>query len=172
MRRERILLIRSGRHLRVAMDALAATYPGCTIGVIGTPGSEPAVAQAGIPPADYFLYSAPRIQPLALAFSGTARAARRWRYDRVAILWHDPQGPGQGNVDRAALALSPFGYLAVTPDGSIVERSSWRQAIFECARLGASIGVGAALGMLLFGPAKAGRRVRKAGSGFSRTGAT
>ena len=52
MRAERVLLIRSGRHLRVAMDALAARYPACRIGVVGTPGSEPAIAQAGIAPED------------------------------------------------------------------------------------------------------------------------
>lgn len=167
MPHERILLIRSGRHLRVAMDALAQRFPGCTIGVVGTPGSEPAVAQAGIQPGDYFLYPASRIQPLALACSSTARAARRWRYDRVAILWNDPQGTGQGNVDRAALALSPLGYVAVTPDGRIVERSSWRQSMFETVRLVASVGVGAALAVFLFGPAKAGRHVRKVASGFS-----
>lgn len=162
MRGKRILLIRSGRHLRVAMDALAARFPGCSVGVVGTPGSEAAVAQAGIAAEDYFPHPAPRVMPLSFAFSATARAVRRWRYDHVAILWNDPAGTGQGNVDRTALTLSPLRYMAITPDGTIVDRSSWRQAGIEAVRVVASLGVGVAMGVLLFGPAKAGRY-------FSRT---
>ena len=168
MRQRRVLLLRSGRHLRIAMDALTARFPGCHIGVVGTSGSEAAVAQAGIAPDDYLLHRAARIEPLAFFFSRTALAARRWRYDQIAILWNDPQGTGQGNVDRAALALSPLGYLAVTPDGSVVERSSWRQAAFELARVAASLGVGAALAVLLFGPAKAGPYVRRVAGPYVR----
>lgn len=150
---ERILLLRSGRHLRVAMDALAARYPGCRIAVVGTPGCEAAVAQAGLAPDDLFLYRAPRMQPLAFFFSTTAIAARRWRYDRVAILWNDPEGTGQGNVDRTAVAMSPGGYLAITPDGTIVSRRLLPQVRTECLRVGASIAVGAALAVLLYLPA-------------------
>jgi hypothetical protein len=151
------------------MDALAARFPGCTVGVVGTPGSETPVAQAGVAPEDYFLYPAARVQPIAFAMSATARACRRWRYDHVAILWHDPEGTGQGNVDRTALTLSPFTYMAITPDGTIVDRSSWRQAAFECVRIVASLAVGAAMGVFLFGPPKAGRHVRGMVSGFGRT---
>ena len=153
MRRRRVLLLRSGRHLRIAMDALTARFPGCHIGVVGTPGSEAAVAQAGIASEDYLLHSAPRIEPLAFFFSRTALAARRWRYDQIAILWNDPQGTGQGNVDRAALAMSPSGYFAITPDGTIVERSLGPQLRAECVRAVASVAVGAVLGALLYLPA-------------------
>jgi len=172
MRHERILLIRSGRHLQVAIDALAARFPGCAVGVVGTRGSEAAVAQAGVEPSDYFLYPASRIQPLAFALGATARAARRWRYDGVAILWHDPQGTGQGNVDRTAIAMSLGGYLAITPDGRIVERSSWRQLGTEAVRVVASIAVGSVLGVLLFGPAFAAARLPPAlgSGGTSRRG--
>jgi hypothetical protein len=150
---ERIVLLRSGRHLRVAIDALACRYPGCRIAVVGTPGSEPALAQAGVPAGDCFIYRAPRLQPLAFFFSRTALAVRRWRYDRVAILWNDPEGTGQGNVDRTALAISPRGYLAITPDGTIVERSLTPQIRTECIRVAASCTVGAALGVFLYLPA-------------------
>jgi hypothetical protein len=150
---ERVLLVRSGRHLRVAMDALATRYPGCRIGVVGTPGSEPALAQAGVAPGDMFIYRAPRIQPLAFFFSLTALAVRRWRYDRVAILWNDPEGTGQGNVDRTALAMSPRGYLAVTPDGSIVVGAGAPPGRPAGRRVVASTGVAAALGLFLYLPA-------------------
>jgi hypothetical protein len=158
---ERVLLIRSARHLRVAMDALERRYPGCAIGVIGTPGSEHAAAQAGVGPADYFYYPGSRIRPVALLASKAARSARSWGFTRVAILWQDPDGTGQGNVNRTALALSPFGFLAITPDGTIIERSTWRQARTECARAAASLVVGTALGALLYGPARIAFYIRK-----------
>jgi hypothetical protein len=169
MRRDRILLMRSGRHLGIALDALRARFPDCEVGVVGTPGSEAAVAQAGIAPADYFLYPAPRVQPVAFRLSATACAARRWGYDRVAILWNDPAGTGQGNVDRTAMIMSPAGYLAITPDGTVLERSSWRLAARESLRAVASLSIGAALGCLLFGPARAGLYLRNVASGFNRT---
>jgi hypothetical protein len=149
----RILLLRSGRHLRVAMDALSAYSPGCCIGVVGTPGCEPALAAAGVPVEDTFVYAASRFQPLAFWSSRTAAACRRWRYDEVAILWNDPEGTGQGNVDRTALALSPRGYVAIAPDGSIVARSSAPLLRREGMRIAASLTVGAALGLLLYVPA-------------------
>ena len=151
----RILLLRSGRHLRVAIDALTARYPGCHVGVVGTPGSEAALAAVDLAPEDCFIYRAPRIEPLRFVFSRTALAIRRWRYDRIAILWNDPDGTGQGNVDRAALAMSPRGYVAIAPDGTIVERSLGPQVRAECLRLFASLGVGAVLGALLYLPALA-----------------
>jgi hypothetical protein len=153
MRRKRILLLRSGRHLRVAMDALGQRFPGCRIGVVGTPGSQAAMVQAGIAPEDAFVYPATRFQPLAFAFSRTALAARRWRYDQVAILWNDPDGAGQGNVDRTACAMGPRGYLAITPDGSLIERAAMPQVWTEVVRVLASAAVATALGMLLYLPA-------------------
>ena len=149
----RILLLRSGRHLRVAMDALTARFPGCRIAVVGTPGSAAAMATAGVRPGDAFTYGAARIQPFAFLFSRTAAAVWRWRYDHVAILWNDPDGTGSGNVDRTACLISPRGYLAVTPDGTIVERSPWPQLRREVVRVGASVAVGTALGLLLYVPA-------------------
>jgi hypothetical protein len=183
MRPERILLLRSGRHLRVAMDALAARFPGSRIGVVGTPGSAPAIEQAGIAHDDVFTYEGARFQPLAFFLSRTAWAARRWRYDRFAILWNDPDGTGQGNVDRTACAMSPRGYLAITPDGGIVDRAVMPQLRIEALRAVASTGVVVVLGVLLYlpalvfgllrrvNPAKAGLHDREyVESGFSRIG--
>jgi hypothetical protein len=158
---EKVLLLRSGRHLRVAMDALAARFPGCRIGVVGTPGSEAAITTADVLPGDAFIYSGRRLQPLAFFFSATAMRVRAWRYDRVAILWNDPDGTGQGNVDRTAFALSPRGYLAITPDGTIVERSPWPQLRVEALRVGASLAVGSALALLLYVPAIVSSAVRR-----------
>jgi hypothetical protein len=153
---ERILLLRSGRHLRVALDALAAISPGCHVGVVGTPGSEAAMEQAGIAAADRFVYTGrARFTPLAFFFSATAVSAGFWRYDRVAILWNDRAGSGQGNVDRTALAISPRGYLAIAPDGTVIDRSPWPQFRREVARTAASTVTGAALGLLLYLPALA-----------------
>jgi hypothetical protein len=157
----RILLLRSGRHLRVAMDALSTRFPGSRIGVVGTPGSRPAIEQAGIAPEDTFTYEAPRFQPLSFFFSRTALAVRLWRYDRVAILWNDPDGTGQGNVDRTACAMSPGGYLAITPDGTVIERAVIPQVRTEMLRVAASTGVGLALGLLLYVPAFAAGLVRR-----------
>jgi hypothetical protein len=150
---KRIILLRSGRHLRVAMDALAARFPGCRIAVVGTPGSQPAIEQAGIAAGDAFVYTGSRFQPLAFFFSRTALAIRRWRYDEVAVLWNDPDGRGQGNVDRTALAMRLRGYLAVTPDGTVVERDLMPQVLTECLRAAASVAVAATLGALLYVPA-------------------
>ena len=95
-------------------------------------------------------------QPDRSAYSRqTAGATRLWGYDRVAVLWNDPDGTGQGNVDRTALAMSPRGYLAITPDGTIVERSPWPQLRREVARGVTSVATGAALAVLLYLPALA-----------------
>jgi hypothetical protein len=135
------------------MDALAARFPGCQIGVVGTPGSQAAIEQAGIAGGDRFEYAAPRFQPLAFLFSTTARRARRWRYDQVAILWNDPDGGGQGNVDRTALLMRPRGYLAITPDGRLVDRALLPQVRREVLRTVASVGVTTVLGAFLYLPA-------------------
>ena len=162
---ERILLIRSGRHLRVAIDALRDRFPGCTIAVIATPGSERIIEQAGVAAGGIFIYDArPRFTPVSFAVSSAVVAARRWGFTRVAILWNDPEGRGQGNVDRSALVLAPRGFLAITPDGSVVERSPFRQLGFEARRAVVSLAVGAVLGAL-YPPAVAlatARRVRSA----------
>jgi hypothetical protein len=148
-RRNRVLLLRSGRHLQVALSALQAQIPGCEVGVVGTPGSESAIAQAGVTASNTFIYSKrPRFTPAAFFFSATAIAARCWRFDRVAVLWNDPDGSGQGNVDRTALTLAPRGFLAITPDGRVVERTMWPQVRHELRRTMTSVGTAVMLGAL------------------------
>lgn len=168
MRPERILVLRSGRHLQVALRSLRERFPACHIGVVGTPGSRPAIEQAGIAPQDAFTCEAPRFRPFSFLFSRTTRAARQWRYDGVAILWNDPEGTGQGNVDRTACLLSPRGYLAITPDGTIVERAVMPQVRRELLRVVASAGTVAALAVLLYVPAVALRTMTTVGQRFVR----
>jgi hypothetical protein len=138
-RPERVLLLRSGRHLHVAIDAVERKWPGAEIGVVGTPGSEALIERAGVPHDRIFIFAErPRFTPAAFICSRAAVAARRWRYDRVVVLWNDPDGIGQGNVDRTAFALAPRGFLAVTPDGGAVARRVWPQVRHELYRAAAS----------------------------------
>ena len=149
MRPERVLLFRSGRHLQMAMDSLRTRWPECQIAVIGTSGSEPAIAQAGIESGNAFIYKKrPRFSPAAFFFSATAIAARAWRFDRVAILWNDPDGAGQGNVDRTAFLLAPRGFVAITPDGSVVDRHLTPQIRREVRRAVRSLAMAVMLGAL------------------------
>ncbi len=148
-RPERILVLRSGRHLQVALAALRARTPECDVAVVGTSGSENAIAQAGVSPAHTFVYSKrSRFTPAAFFFSSTALAVRDWRFDRLAVLWNDPDGVGQGNVDRTAFAIAPRGFLAVTPDGRIIERTVLPQIKHEARRVVASIATALVLGAL------------------------
>lgn len=147
-RRERILLIRSGRHLAVACKALETLNPKCEISVIGTPGSERAIEQVGIPPERTFVYRRrPRFTPIAFITSATALRVA-WRFDRIAVLWNDPDGRGQGNVDRTAFMLAPRGFLAITPDGRVIERSWVPVVRFEVRRTLTSLATALVLGAL------------------------
>lgn len=149
MRPERVLLLRSGRHLGLALSSLQARWPGCEVAVVGTAGSESAIADAGVPEGRTFIYRGrPRFTPLAFACSSTGAAARYWRFDRVAVLWNDPDGTGQGNVDRTALLLAPLGFLAVTPDGGITERRVTPQVRREIRRAVTSVAAAVVLGAL------------------------
>jgi len=148
-RPERILLLRSGRHLQVALAALRAHAPGCAIAVVGTPGTERSIEQAGVPAGDLFIFSArPRFSPAAFVLSGTAQAVRGWGFTRVAVLWNDPDGAGQGNVDRTAFALAPRGFLAIAPDGRLIARRLAPQVWHEARRAMASLVTAAMLGAL------------------------
>jgi hypothetical protein len=149
MRPERVLLLRSGRHLSLALSALQARLPGCDVAVVGTHGSEAAIAGAGVPGDRTFIYRGqPRFTPLAFTFSAAGVAARCWRFDRVAVLWNDPDGTGPGNVDRTALLLAPRGFLAVTPDGRVTERRVTPQIRHEVVRAVTSIAAAVVLGAL------------------------
>jgi hypothetical protein len=146
---ERILLLRSGRHLQTAIAALRSRWPSCEIAVVGTPGSEAAIAQAGVEPRNTFIYTRrARFSPGMFFFSTTAVAVRVWRFDQVAVLWNDPDGAGQGNVDRTAFLLAPRGFVAITPDGSVVERRVAPQIRREGRRALLSIGMALVLSAL------------------------
>jgi hypothetical protein len=156
--RPRVLLLRTGRHLQVALGALGRHFPGCEVAVVGTPGSEAAIAQAGVPGGLTFVYDArPTFDPWAFGLSRAARAARRWGFDHVAVLWNDPSGVGQGNVDRTAFSLAPRGFWAVTPDGGLIERRLWPQLRRELMRGLASLAVGSVLALVFIPAYLAGR---------------
>jgi hypothetical protein len=147
--RKRVLLLRTGRHLHVALDALGGRWPGCEVAVVGTPGSEGAIAQAGVSPSHTFVYDTrPTFEPWAFRFSRAALAARRWGFDHLVVLWNDPAGTGQGNVDRTAFAMAPRGFLAVTPDGRLIDRRLGPQIRREVRRALASVLAAVILGAL------------------------
>jgi hypothetical protein len=154
-RPERILVFRSGRHLAAALDALRAGSPGCAITVVTTPAGVPAVEHAGVDAAHQIVYTrTPFFQPLAFALSAAAPRAWAGRFDRVCVLWNDPDGTGQSNVDRTALAVSPLGFTSITADGTIQAHRVMPLVAREAGRAAASIALSAALGLLLFLPAR------------------
>jgi hypothetical protein len=163
---ERVLLLRSGRHLQTAIAALQARWPGCQIAVVGTAGSERAIEEVGIEAANTFIYTRrSRFSPGTFFFSTTAMAVRLWRFDRVAVLWNDPDGAGQGNVDRTAFLLAPRGFVAIAPDGTVIERSVLPQIRREARRAVLSLFVAVTLAALYMPAFMLGRR--KAGSNLN-----
>lgn len=155
-RPERILLFRSGRHLQVAINALRANSPSCEITVVATPAAEPVLDQLGIDAAHRIIYRrTPFFRPVSF-FASSARAqAVAGRFDRVCVLWNDPDGAGQSNVDQTALTVSPLGFTAITADGTLIDRRTGANLAREAVRSVASIGVAALLGLFLFLPARA-----------------
>ena len=154
-RRERILLFRSGRHMRVAIEALRADAPGCEISVVATPAATALLDQSGVDVAHRIIYDrTPFFRPWAFITSGAGAQALAGRFDRVCVLWNDPDGSGQANVDQTALLVSPFGFTAITADGRLVVRRTAPVLVRELTRAVASVGVAAVLGVCLFLPAR------------------
>jgi hypothetical protein len=152
---ERILLFRSGRHLRVGLDALRADSPGCEITVVATPGAEPVLDQNGIGPAHRIIYTrTPFFRPWPFITSAAGARAIAGRFDRVCVLWNDPEGTGQANVDQTALLVSPRGFTSITADGALLVHATRPLFVRELTRAAASVGVAAALGLCLFLPAR------------------
>lgn len=159
---ERILLFRSGRHLRTAMTALQAASPNCQITVVATPAGRSALDDADVPDDRRVIYDrTPLFQPLAFAASRAAARVLTQRYDRVCVLWNDPDGSGQANVDRTAMFVSPAGFTAITADGQLIERRTWPVVRREAARALRSVALVAGLALLVFVPAHLLRRCRK-----------
>jgi len=157
-RPDRVLLVRSGRHLRVALDVLGITYPGCEIFVLATQGTEHALDQAGVPDDHCLIYdAAPVFDWWPLLRSGVYRQARRLAYDHVAVLWIDPSGGDRANVDRTAMLLSPRGFDAITPDGTLIARPTSALVCRALIRTAVSIPTAVILGVALFVPALVGQ---------------
>jgi hypothetical protein len=152
---ERILLFRSGRHLATAMDALRMASPNCDITVVATPAAVPVLEQQGIDASHRILYDrTPFFHPWPFLTSAAGARAFAGRFDRVCVLWNDPDGAGQVNVDHTALVVSPFGFTAITADGSLFEHRTGAIVTREAKRALSSIGLAVALGLCLFLPAR------------------
>lgn len=161
VRPDRVLLFRSGRHLGVALDAIRAASPGCDITVVATPGVLPLLEQAGLDEEHRILYDrTPFFQPLAFITSGAGVRALTGRFDRVCVLWNDPEGTGQANVDQTALLVKPSGFTAITADGTLLAHRTAPLVIRESRRAIASVALGAMLLVGLFLPARILRLVR------------
>ena len=155
MRPERVLVFRSGRHVQVALDALRADSPSCEVTVVGTPAAATALDQLGIDAAHRITYDrTPFFRPMPFITSAAGRRALAGRFDRVCVLWNDPEGGGQANVDYTALTVSPFGFTAITADGTLIPRRSGANLRRELARAATSLAVAAVLGLCLFLPAR------------------
>ncbi len=158
---ERILLFRSGRHIGTALSRLQESYPGCDITVVTTPAAVPALEQAGIDAEHRIVFDrAQFFSPWSFFTSEAGAEARRRDFDRVCVLWHDQSGSGQSNVDRTALTVWPFGFTAITPDGTLHEQWPGMAMAREVVRGAASIAIGAAIVTLLFVPARIARAIR------------
>jgi hypothetical protein len=124
--KDEILLIRSGRHLHSALSALRSSFPAAHITVVSNDGSHDVLDRVGIDARDRVVGRWSHVSASALIADPVGRGLWSRRAQRVAVLWPDPDGSGYGNVTRAALALSPRGFLAVTPDGTVCEQSGPR----------------------------------------------
>lgn len=155
-RPKRVLLFRSGRHLTTALDAIERALPGAEVTVVATPPAEAAVEQAGIPETRRIIYDrTPFFNPLAFLTSSCYWRALAARPDHVAVLWNSPSGEGQSNVDHTAMLVAPGGFVAITPNGSLVLRH-WLPLFLSEARRGMlSVFVGGAIGIVLYLPARA-----------------
>lgn len=145
-RPERVLLFRSGRHLQVALDALQRRWPGCEVTVVATPAAVPALDAAGLGGEARLIYDAtPFFQPWPFLTSAAWRGAVGGGFDRVCVLWNDPDGAGQANVDYTALTVAPSGFTAITPDGTLVSRPTGANLTRAVSRAAASVAVGTVL---------------------------
>ncbi len=152
---ERILLFRSGRHLQVAIDALRADSPSCEVTVVATPAVAEVLDQLGIDDARRIIYDrTPFFRPVPFITSAAGACALAGHFDRVCVLWNDPEGAGQANVDYTALTVSPFGFTAITADGTLIPRRGGANLCRELVRAAASVAVAAVLGLCLFVPAR------------------
>lgn len=152
---ERVLLFRSGRHLGTAIEALRLDSPNCDITVVATPAAVPVLEQQGIDASHRILYDrTPFFQPWSFITSAAGVRALSGRFDRVCVLWNDPDGAGQVNVDHTALAVSPFGFTAITADGSLIAHRTRAIVGREAKRALSSVGVALAIGLFLFLPAR------------------
>jgi hypothetical protein len=149
-----IVLLRSGRHIHVAARSIRDLWPGCRLLVVSQPGTELVLDELGVLPEDRFIYSKKKVfSPVSFALSSACRRLRSRNFDEVAVLWGDPEGKGYSNVSRTALLLSISGFLAITPDGSVIRQETWHTLKKEFQRAAYSIAVFGFLQIFLYLPA-------------------
>jgi hypothetical protein len=154
-RPERILLFRSARHLRVAIDALRRCSPGCEITVVATPSAVAVLELIGVDAGHRIVYDrTPFFRAWPFITSAAGKRAVTGRFDRVCVLWNSPDGCGHANVDQTALLVSPRGFTAITADGALIVRRTGPLLVRELTRAAASMAVAAMLGLCLFLPAR------------------
>jgi hypothetical protein len=150
----RVLVFRSGRHLHTALRRLDDLYPGAEVTVVTQPGTERLLDEIGAPPERRLFYrGAPRFTPSTFLRSGLAGRVWADRFDLVAVLWADPEGREFSNVNRTALVASPSGFVAVTPDGSLLPQRTASLILRELRRAVRSIATLAVIGLLALAPA-------------------
>lgn len=161
-REDTIALLRSGRHLDTALAALRRARPASRVIVVSQPGTDRLLEAAGIPETDRLYYEDSRFfSPWRFQRSEAGRAVRHVRPSAVAVLWNDPNGEGQENVNLTALTIRPAGFLAVTPDGSVRRCRSVQLLGVEATSAVSSIAVHAAVWLLLSLPASVLRMARR-----------
>jgi hypothetical protein len=160
-RPKRVLLFRSGRHLQVALDAIDRRWPGALVTVVTSSSGLRLLDQAGVDQRRRIVYDRSSLfaaRPFLM--SGCFWRALAIRPDVVAVLWSAPDGHGHSNVDRTAMLIAPGGFVAITPDGSVLGRRWAPLLAREAVRCAASFAVDAAIALLLYVPARAARVLR------------
>jgi hypothetical protein len=154
-RPERILLFRSGRHLPEALDALRADSPACEITVVAPSAAATFLDRVGIDTAHRIVYDrTPLFRPWPFMTSAAGVRSLIGRFDRVCVLWDDPESSGQADVDRTALLMLARGFTAITADGALIVHRPGPLLVRQVTRAGASIGLAIALGLCVFLPAR------------------
>jgi hypothetical protein len=114
-----ILLLRSGRHMPLAVAALRTTYPGSRVVVVTQPGTDGELDRAAVTVTDRIVYRRGRFAALRFLFSSAMVRVLALRPSRVAVLWNDERGAGLSNVTRTGWLLGRGRVIAITPDGRL-----------------------------------------------------
>ncbi len=127
-----ILLLRSGRHVVRAAQALRTAFPGTDLFVLTRTGDDAALDEAEVDLAHRRPYVGRRFSPVGVLALALRRLLGLEPAGRVAVLWATPDGLGFDNVTWAGFTLAAGGVLAITPDGTVAEVRPWRLLQARC----------------------------------------